>query len=257
MRSFKFGGCDLSLYGVTIQGNPTWSAMAPVEIKVARVVAMHGGYRYSQLYLPRTISLSCNIVADSRYSLLENVRTISRILDIRAGEQQLILDTDPTRYILAGVNTGINPQLTISTGTFDIEMIATDPFWYDIGGESNTYTISGTPQIIVETTGGTMDVEPVITLKPSADIANRTTIILSVYNSGTAFEWVTPRKLTSSHTVVIDSKNWVVTLNDVTSLATKVAGAPFPLFTANDANVIMLTGVTSGTLQIDYNNRWL
>ena len=67
-------------------------------------------------------------------------------------------------------------------------------------------------------------------------------------------EWG-PLTLNTDDKLEIDTVLWIVKKNNVASMATVVG--QFPKLLANMSNSIKVTGVSSGTLDIVYRNRYL
>lgn len=137
--------------------------------------------------------------------------------------------------------------------TYDIQFIATTPFWYGATQQgTEAVTLSTNPQTISITPSGNANSKPVITMTPSGSMT-----VFTVYNPNNAIR----RSMTYTGTVaaatqlILDSDLLTATNSGANCLST-VAG-DFIELAGGSANEIQISGTsTAGSIIISYYDTW-
>lgn len=243
-NSLSFNGTDLSAYGLYVLTRDI-----PVQQQIDAAQLQDRAYADRSKVITKPISLAMEITGADAATLKANVDAVRRILNIQT-DGQLILDMQSDRYWLARFEklTG-NYMYRVFEGTLDF--ICYDPYAYDVEEEDNDHLVDGSPETVLETTGGTARIEPVYNLTADAPLPATTVGILNV-DTGMILEWT--GDLVATDVLIIDCQLWLVKLNGVASMAT--VGGQFPYLLPGQENELSITGF-HGNLNITYRNRYV
>lgn len=246
----KFGGIDLSVYGLVARHATPLPYMPPV-----RTVHMEVGDRawdYRAHLSPRVIEVDVVITGASRADLETKLDGLSRLLNPSLGLKELVLNWPGDRFFNAKVSAPIAYEWRSSKAvTGSLSFVCPDPLAYALVETQNTYALDVDPKMVYETPGGTARVLPVYRLTPGADLGERE---VTLKNLDTGETLVITGMWYHGGDVEIDCPNWRVIPEDHFADVT----GQFPRLEPGTSNRIEVTDLgTGGTLRITYRNAYL
>ena len=134
----------------------------------------------------------------------------------------------------------------------DVQLLCSDPLAYSSTLTSSDHVIDADPKEVNEVTTGSAFVRPVFTFTATAAIGATT---FKLENTNTSEELVWTDTIANTEELIINSENWLVTLEAGASM-TNVSGQ-FPTLLPGQTNTIKVTGGNSGTLNIKYRMRYV
>jgi predicted phage tail component-like protein len=256
-NSFSFGGFDLSSRYVYVTSDFELPQQEPKH-DTSELVGRHGGYLLHSKYqiIDIKVPLIFKGYTDSAqfYTMID---AINVKFDVNLGEQELIFDYNPTRYLKAIVSSKLQVKKTsLTTATGSITFKVVDPFWYNVTETAVITAIPSSPTNLNIAPAGSVDAEPVFTFSGSG-ISSGHTYGIENLTCNRSLWWDAPRDLVASDEVIFDCTTWMVKLNGVASMATIEHSSNFIVLVPNISNTLRLTGFASHYLQYAFRGRWL
>jgi len=247
MIELSFGGVSLLDYADTYTQKGSRPMLASPIDYFASIPTRDGGYHWGKYYEKKRFSLPCVINFTDRDDLITKIQLLSGVFDTKGGFKQLILSDQDDRYYLAKLEQNIDVDMEL--GTFTLNLVCATPFGISTTLTSSSHAIAASPQTVTENPGGSVFVEPVITLTATGASP---VIIVNNATSGEQLTW--GGTLAIGEVLVINSELWLVTYQGNPSMA-NVSGR-LPSLQPSVLNSFNISNFT-GTLVFTYRARYL
>lgn len=204
-----------------------------------------------------TMKIEGMIVATTAATTRTNTDTLNNILNSQRtkpnGDREkkdLYLWDD--RFVRGFLNSSGKDNLSaLKVKEFDLNFIIPDPFEYFVQKLRSKQTISATPTTFTVTVNGNAISLPKITITNSS--SNISSFTIQNLTTGQALSYT--GTLITGDDLILDSDNSSVT-NDGTDDVANATGDISTLYLLPGANEIKVTGLVSGTVKVDFFDRW-
>jgi hypothetical protein len=221
------------------------------------IIRSPGSVMPSSIIESKSIRISGMVVSENIETARTNYDAVLKILAntyVKSDdtEQKRILYLLNDRFIRGRVS-AIESQIRASLRVreYDLTFIASDPFEYYINKKRISQTISATPTTFNVDVSGNYRVYPQIMITNNS--SNASTIVLENLTSGSSFTYT--GTIVTSQSLFFDAEKLSVENNGVSDLGNAAGDVDF--FLLPGRNVIKLTGVVSGDINVDFFNRWV
>lgn len=278
MGAFEFGGVDAGDYGLTVVGRSTPPGMADPQMHTFDLLGRDGVLIDCSRRKPMYITAECMITAATRLLAEGYLDGLYAALDPLEGEQLLVFDDDHVdgrddRGYMAILQAPSRPYWKAGGLAYSIQLAWLVPGGVRIGVEDveQECTIESSPDTwdvpadigeVAQTVGGQLEAYPVYVITNTSAVT-ATGVKLTNVTTGDELTWT--GSLAQDEQLKIDARReiqtvyhsddegatWTVSMQGVT------LGDPFPWLRAGVQNQLRVTGVTAGTLDITYRERFL
>lgn len=263
--SYNSTDCGGSTYGVTVLESDICMLSQP-NTSIVPVALSFGGVSRGNGYQPLSIALKVVVTGSSASDFMSKMDALKYLLDPRNGEKKLALDYITDRYWYAILNSKIDvPGPGIYHKQFDLEFIAADSRAYSTTNRTSPdFTISSSPQTLTVESGptavaGTAPADPVWTIKNTSG-GTITTLTLNNTTTSESTTWVGSLangnwlRITVATGLVEKSTDSGATWATAMTLT---GSFTLPTLAGGVANIVTLTGLSSGTVVLAYTARYL
>jgi len=211
---FRFKEQHTSNYKLMLKEHPKIPLTPEIRDHYESVSGQHGSYLFPQPFGDRTITVVCQLLADSREERTRLVMDIAGWL-YSVGREVLVFDNEPNIFFRGKVVSQIDLDSTITTGVFNITFRC-EPFKY--GNEKESVEQLATDGSYMEFQAeGTTDIFPLIEIEAIEGIISNPSInvngFLMQYNG----------YIPNDGKIIINSKDFTVITNNLND--TNMTGA--------------------------------
>ena len=246
-NSMTFNDIDLSDYGLIVNScdaNEVSKRSSYIKIKNYAITG-------TPTREPKDIQCRITVKGSSRSVLDGYLDNIKMAFD-EAINRTIEFDCISGRYWNGKLERFDGKYMSPSVFVGDVRLTCSDPLAYSTTETSTNHTIDADPKEVTETTTGSAFIRPVWTFTATGAIGATT---FKLENLNTSEELVWTATIANTEVLEIDSQNWYVTLEGVSSMS-NISGQ-FPTLLPSQDNVIRVTGGDSGTLNIKYRMRYV
>lgn len=242
MLTFK----GLSLPSGVIVREVENTVLPPVNPKTIEIAGRHGGLDFGRTYGMRQINVLIGVKGDSLEEVRSIVRQLAKQLNSENLESLILLDEPDVEYQARVTGeSSLKPLYRYEETT--IQFLCPDPFPNDLTKETVNLNGTGTTNVNVL---GTAETYPTFTINVTASVGSFT--ITNVVNNVITTLTVNDN-FVNGDVVKIDCESGEITVNgSIRNLLT--LDTDF-IELSSGTNTLDFTG--SGTVQMDYSNKWL
>jgi phage-related protein len=223
----------------------------PVTQDAVSIRVQNKAYAWRSSLQPKLMNFGVIVTAASQALLITALDNIKTKLNTRE-DAALILDILSTRYWNARFDSLTGGFVSPVAWRGSLSFTALDPLAYSTSETSSPFNIDADPDTVVETAGGTANVEPVYTLTAGEALG---AIELTLENLTTGISLTWSGTVADEDELIIDCAAGTIYLNDTPSMATMEGRFPWLIPGANSIKVTNWSN--SGTLDIVYRARYL